>query len=554
LSGYSGEGYIAIHHKHYAGSVILVDDFGIYDNVDEGEWQTASNNVTDTPYILSGLGSGTRYEVRVKGTNSDDTHYCEPIAFTTIRKSFTKAGNWGVDDNWLGNAPNGSDKVIIAADCIITENCEAKASNIIIGEGGSLTIADGGQLVCKHSVEATVQKVIAGGKDTKDLWCTISSSVHTGSNPYITIGTETTVNLTADSYDMFAYKESEHKWLNKKPNGVPGDDDYSAGFDVMNAGQGYIYRNSGNTLSFVGNTNVGAVAAPLSYTKDLDVANFKGFNLIGNPYTHSIAKGSGKAIDNENLSSGCYILSNTGAWILIADGEEIKPNQGILVETKAAVDDFQIQDIDYVNSASGKYNNDNIRFSVSNNEYEDVTYAWFDKGHGLTKINHRSDKAPMLYIPQDGHNYAVAIMSDDTKVFGLNFKAATMGQYTLSYKADGNFDYLHVIDRLTGNDIDLLLDEEYTFIATPNDSENRFIVKLEYMPEYREGNGEIFAYQTGSELLVTGEGELQIFDVTGRMVLTKTINGAEGFSVSAQGVYILRLVGTEVKTQKIVVR
>lgn len=438
---------------------------------------------------------------------------------------------------------------------------------ILIQNGGKLTVSgtmsnddaqdlvieDGGQLICSNSVAATVKKTIvnANSKAPKDHWYTISSPVHTGSNDYVTIGAETTVNLTASSYDMFAYDESSHTWLNQKAHGALGDDDYSAGFDIMTAGQGYMYRNSGNKLSFVGNANVGDVTIGLSYTSDLDMTNMRGFNLIGNPYTHSIAKGSSKAIDNTNLSTGCYVLSNSGTWTSITDGNEIKPNQGVLVETSAAVANFQIKDINYTGS---KHNNDNLQFIVENAEYSDAAYAWFDKGIGLTKINHRNDRAPMIYIPQDGHNYAIAIMSDDTKVFGLNFKAATMGQYTLSYKATGEYNYIHVIDRLTGEDVDMLLDDKYTFVATPNDQENRFIVMLGYMPDYSEGNDDVFAYQSGNEVLVSGTGGLQVFDVTGRQVMTTTINGAESINVPAKGVYILRLVGNEIKTQKIVVR
>ena len=130
----------------------------------------------------------------------------------------------------------------------------------------------------------------------------------------------------------------------------------------------------------------------------------------------------------------------------------------------------------------------------------------------------------------------------------------TTGKYTLSYKANGEFSYLHIIDRLTGADVDMLLEGEYSFIATPTDQNDRFIVKLGYSPEYGDASNDIFAFQSGNEIFVSGSGELQIFDVTGRKVMTTTINGAESISVTAPGIYIFRLVGTEVKTQKIVVR
>ena len=160
----------------------------------------------------------------------------------------------------------------------------------------------------------------------------------------------------------------------------------------------------------------------------------------------------------------------------------------------------------------------------------------------------------MLYIPQAGDNYALAMMSDDTKAFNLNFKAMSMGQYTLSLKANGEFDYIHIIDLLTGEDVDMLLEGKYTFIGTPSDSDNRFIVKLAYNSGSTTSIDESFAYQSGSDIHVTGSGELQIFDVTGRMVMTTTVNGAETINLSAHGVYIFRLIGTEIKTQKIVVR
>ena len=124
----------------------------------------------------------------------------------------------------------------------------------------------------------------------------------------------------------------------------------------------------------------------------------------------------------------------------------------------------------------------------------------------------------------------------------------------MRYDSEGEYNYLHIIDRLTGADVDMLLEGEYSFIGTPNDNENRFIVNLEYMPNYSEGNNEIFAFQSGDEILVSGSGELQIFDVTGRSVMTTTINGAESINLSAKGVYIFRLVGSEIKTHKIVVR
>ena len=67
---------------------------------------------------------------------------------------------------------------------------------------------------------------------------------------------------------------------------------------------------------------------------------------------------------------------------------------------------------------------------------------------------------------------------------------------------------------------------------------------------------DIFAYQNGSDIVVCGEGTLQIFDMMGRLVSVREINGTETMNTSSMqsGVYILRMVGDTIITQKIVVR
>ena len=57
----------------------------------------------------------------------------------------------------------------------------------------------------------------------------------------------------------------------------------------------------------------------------------------------------------------------------------------------------------------------------------------------------------------------------------LNFKAARNGEYTLSFKVENvDLEYLHLIDNLAGNDIDLLVTPTYTFEAKTSDYASRF--------------------------------------------------------------------------------
>ena len=416
------------------------------------------------------------------------------------------------------------------------------------GSANNLIIEDGGQLIVNNSdVMATFKKSIEAtptAKTTEGGWYSIASPVN---NVAISSVTNLVDNAAGTLYyNLYRYDEQSSVWQAYNTTEHPD-------FTTLANGQGYLYRNNGMELSFSGEVNHGEVVVNL--TNSVTNNELKGFNLIGNPFGHNIYKGSGAAIDNNNLSEGFYYLTNNGAWQAGDGSKAITPQMGVLVQVTGEASEVTLTISDKNNSPTNtRYANDNLQFIVSNNEYQDVAYAKFSKGYGLNKISHRNSEVPMLYIPQNGERYAIAMMSDNTEMFALNFKAATMGRYTLSYKAEGEFSYLHVIDRLTGDDVDMLLEGEYSFTASPKDNESRFIVRLAYKPDYSNEGNEMFVYQNGDEILVSGEGELQVFDATGRLVRNMSINGAKSLNISTQGVYIFRLVGNEVKTQKIVVR
>ena len=501
---------------------------------------TVLNISGDYTFIGFRSADGAMYLSKVTIDWGTSTNFC-----TTIN-NFNADGDWNNNAKWSwGNAPTSTEPAVtISAKCTIPDDVTANVKNIIIS-GGSLTIEPNGQLITTSAVYATVKQSITSATSKDDVygWYTISSPVN-GVN--ITDNT----NLLDNTYNILRYNEEEMVWENY------GNPSYSSFDNTLENGRGYLYRNSEDiTLEYSGTINNSTVA----YTVTKHDVEYEGFNLIGNPFTHDIYKGTGGAVPNTGASgyelvNGFYTLTKADEWHACEDNvDAIKSGQGFLVKATTG-GEIVMSNVATGGPAKGRANHDNIKFVVENNQYSDVAYAVFDKGHGLNKINHRNPNSPMIYIPQVDDNYAIAMMSDDTKLFNLNFKAMTMGQYTLSLKANGMFDYIHLIDRLTGNDIDMLLEGKYTFIGTPSDSDNRFIVKLAYNSGNTSSIYESFAYQSGNDIYVSGSGELQIFDVTGRQLMTTTINGAETINVPTTGVYIFRLIGNEVKTQKIVVR
>lgn len=127
----------------------------------------------------------------------------------------------------------------------------------------------------------------------------------------------------------------------------------------------------------------------------------------------------------------------------------------------------------------------------------------------------------------------------------------------MSFDVNGQFDYLHLIDRMKGTDVDMLIEENYSFVATNNDNIDRFIVRFKYSDEpgsESDEDSKTFAWQNGRELIVNGEGIIEVYELSGRLVVKTNINGVAVVNDLKKGIYVLRLTDNYIKKQKIVIR
>ena len=191
-----------------------------------------------------------------------------------------------------------------------------------------------------------------------------------------------------------------------------------------------------------------------------------------------------------------------------------------------------------------------ISIAAGNSESTDNAFVQIGGGNTLHKMT-LSDNSSIVYVKNNNDNYASARINALEGSMPVCFKANKLGTFTITIEAkDIDVEYLHLIDNFTYEDIDLLLEPSYSFIASNSDNAARFT--LVFRANGCEGTtNDIFAYQNGSDIIVNGEGELQVFDVTGRMVLNQHMNGIQAVNIPSQGVFIFKL---NEKTQKIVVR
>ena len=410
----------------------------------------------------------------------------------------------------------------------------------------NLIIEDGGQLIANNAVNATVQKEIAGfGSDNsvKTGWYTIASPLTTTVAP--------ASNMLANTYDLYYYDEIDAKWYNYKPNNV------HSGFSIE-PNKGYLYANSiTTTLSFEGTVRPynASVSIPLSYASD--DANVKGFNLVGNPFTYNLDSETNILLGENNLSS-YYIADGTvsdGKNLIACEITErpIKPCEGFFVQAMTEGQSLVF------NGRGRSEQKGYIRIVAGNEAFMDRAYVQIGGGNTLRKMT-ISENTAKVYVMQDNEDYAAVTVEGTQGEMPVNFKANENGTYTLTVNPENvEMNYLHLIDNMTGADVDLLANPSYSFNATTTDYESRFrLVFASNDASTGSASDESFAFFSDGNLIINNEGQatLQVMDITGRILSSETVDGSVSKTINATpGVYMLRLVnGDNVKVQKVVVR
>ena len=477
--------------------------------------------------------------------------------FRLVPYEWDNPGAW-FDQAWWDESnpriPTIDDPLVIKRALVIPENYIGYAESVSYLDG-TVIIKKGGQLIIKdHSTSTQLdllfQKDITAVPSGDNYgWTIVSIPIDNAIlvDDYVYNTNIITKKSAPYDFDLLRYDEPKHYWDSYNDHTVSFSDD----FKNLKKGLGYLYRNNNDmSLEFYGTMNVGDVDCAVTYTSS--AAPLSGFNLIGNPYTEAITilnttllDQSGTPLANNKQLSGFYILNGGSAWTAKIEDptETFALAEGFLVQVPSDAKKVRLSKTPRTPSKAEKKL---IMFSVSNNKYEDNAYVVLGDCLGLNKIEHINVDIPMIYIRQNDEDYAIAAIENDIKSVNLNFKAKTTGSYTLKVKPEGDFKYVHLIDKLAGKDIDLLNEQEYQFIGSPVDNADRFIVRLGNVDD------DAFAYINGDNIIVNGNGELQVFDIAGRMVITQHVSGMETIrKPSRNGVYVLRLEG---KTQKIVVR
>ena len=561
-----------------------IDDIVIGTPVAAGEWQAVNVNGVTTTTTLESLTPGTKYELVVV-PSCDETKASESVFFTTIsanHKLFITEGYWNVDNNWMpAGAPTVEQDVELRANVTIPSGCVATA-DIITGTGDSagegiytLTIEDGGQLIFQNDnvndhgprLYATVKKNLSGygaeNAETNLGYYLISSPLrstiynHTSSStPNIT-----STGLLTGNYDFYRWEydaSDELEWRNYKatPFNMTGS--------AYNTLYGYLYANENDVeLTFTGqiehNYNYGHYQSVRDWSDDY---SFGAWWLLGNPfvctaYVVSTTVDGTPLVTDATTAQPFYKMNGDGnGFTPVVAGTPVAPMEGIFYETTAPTGTYEKVFMSTITPAV--QNNSKLNMNLRRGDKQlDNAILVFGGNQQLGKMTFRANSSK-IFMPVEGKDYAITSVEGQVGEVPVSFVPENNGTYSLSFTSEEvSFSYLHLIDNMTGNDVNLLETPSYTFDARTTDYESRF--RLVFATGSSATDDTFgFVNASGNFCIFGTEGEatVQVIDVLGHVLSSEQFSGSyERHLNVAPGVYMIRLIqGNDVKVQKVVVR
>ena len=572
LSAYSGVGMIGF----VIPEGIVMDNITLPGEPDWGQPVLVENTPS---YTFDNLSLGTSYEVRVQAICSVDdasdwletsfiTTTCDPADQCAI--SYTIGDGYG--DGWTGNTINIVDVatgIVVASITMENQGVEdqyvevqgtlplcpgcydfvwvsgeysEECSFIVYDPNGNVIVSfesgksgpEPGSLLetpYQHTCEgAPYELEVVGYGDSEGGYYLIASPV--------TVDPDDVEGMTDGAFDLYWFDHTAAdglEWRNYEVAGVH--------FDLV-PGMGYLYAHDTDvTLVFDGEPYVGD--GTVSLVKD-DETRFAGWNLVGNPF------GVTAYIDRDY-----YVLNGAGSELTPGEDIAIPAMQGLFVIAEEDGEEMQFS----TEAPAGGGSKIVVNLTRNRGRVIDRAIVRMGEGRMLPKLQINPNNTK-VFIPQGTTDYAV-MSSGHAGEIPVCFHAAKDGSYTLEVVADQvATSYLHLIDNMTGADVDLLALRQaqgsatYTFNARSTDYESRF--KLVFAANGETDDEGDFAFFSNGNWVVVNEGEavVQVIDMNGRILSSETINGSAQVKVNAAcGLYVMRLVnGEKVKTQKIVVQ
>ena len=404
------------------------------------------------------------------------------------------------------------------------------------------------------------------------------------------------------SFDFYFYSEEYSHWINFKREGKSGFYDHwhqnetademhlNIPYDneeEMEVGKGYLMAVSEPSILMAdGVLNTGNVSAQVTRTQLYGYEEpLMGVNMVGNPYQSYLDVD--KFLTQNGLNTYYILDADAEGYIArVAGGstpdnpedfvvnynapQYLHPHQAFFVRVQSSTPLTFNKDMRNV-TANSAFRQEAPHYAMVNmicsdaQGRNDIATIELDRPEmgGGEKIKGLRSGDANIWFSLGEQDLQVAFAPVGTSSAPLRFKAYNDGVYTLRWNmANADFHYMHLIDNITGANIDCLTASEYVFEGKTTDYSSRFRLVFDFtgVEENEDASStsqENFAFQSGDEVVVNGEGVLEVFDINGHKVMgCEILNGQSRVALPtvANGMYVLRLTDAkQVKVQKMVI-
>ena len=345
----------------------------------------------------------------------------------------------------------------------------------------------------------------------------------------------------AENYDLYYFQQNGIDQVEGESVLLEWRNYKKGSFNLV-SGKGYLYANKNDIkLNFTG-TPIDGPSFETSLVKDYD-ARFPGWNLIGNPFAEHTAY----------IGRPFYVMNENGTEILAQSvSRGIDPMEGVFVIANENNEPLTFSTTEPTKTSKALTLNLNNGQSII-----DRAIVSFGEGQQLPKFQLDANSTK-VYISKDSQDYAV-VCCDNMGEMPVSFKAAQNGTYSININTeDAEMAYLHLIDNMTGADIDMLQSSSYSFEAKTTAYASRFKLVFVCNEDGTSTSSAAFAFNSNGSWVIANDGKatLQVIDLNGRILSSQQIEGCTETHINAaSGIYMIRLMnGHDVKVQKIIIK
>jgi hypothetical protein len=471
--------------------------------------------------------------------------------------------DWNTVANWSRDAvPTATDDILIPDvdnDPVISSTGTASCDDLTISNGATLTI---------QSDASGVGSLITNGTLTNNGTVNIQRYVSESVWHLISSPNNVTTANTFDGDYLQAWNESTATWT-----------DITVTTTDLTPVKGYGFWGTPSkaaTYTFSGTPNTGNQSLAVTYTEVVGYGN-DGGNLLGNPYPSSIDWGglddtwgavyywNGTQYASWNDGSATnggvqYIPPMQGFFIVVSTSGTFsltnsnRTNDGASAYFKASA---ELPSNSLILEAKSGGLTDELFIRIDNEATED-----FELTRDAYKFPSDTEGLSQLYSFTGEKTLSIDVRPE-TEIIQLGFQNDENGIYSIGIKEIADLSGVKLEDTKTGT-FHNLQSGSYEFAWNITDNEKRFKLHLNTLGIENDivQQDQIQIYSSGQTIYFknlknTKNVQIRIFDITGKIVLEKSIQSSGFVSIPTNlksGIYIVSVINeNEIQTEKVII-